>query len=210
MDAKELINASKRIIEVGTKISKVGYFNEAAEFLRTYSGEKSEFYRNLISYKAYLDYDYGNVTDTITSILEAFVRYVESGLLHGISVVRKIQIDIVSDLVDQANGLLNERDIHPAAPTVVVGAALEEFLRNWIEEKNFNIGDKKPCIDTYAKILREENLIDKQDIKDITSWAGMRNDAAHGEWEKVKDKEKISLMLQGVNLFMRKYMERSE
>ena len=47
-----------------------------------------------------------------------------------------------------------------------------------------------------------------QDIKDITAWAGLRNDAAHGEWEEVKDRSKISLMLEGVNLFMRKYGER--
>ena len=45
----------------------------------------------------------------------------------------------------------------------------------------------------------------KQDIKDITAWAGIRNDAAHGYWEKVESKENISLMLQGINLFMRKY-----
>ncbi len=84
---------------------------------------------------------------------------------------------------------------------------MEEFLRNWIEEKDLSIGNKKPSLDSYAKTLREEELITKQDVKDITSWAGLRNHAAHGEWDEVKDKSRIALMLEGVNLFMRKYGE---
>lgn len=54
-------------------------------------------------------------------------------------------------------------------------------------------------------MLREDGLITKQDIKDITSWAGIRNHAAHGEWDEVDDKKRIAVMLEGINLFMRKY-----
>jgi hypothetical protein len=46
-------------------------------------------------------------------------------------------------------------------------------------------------------------------MKDITSWGGLRNHAAHGEWDEVKDRQRISIMLEGVNLFMRKYSEKS-
>lgn len=62
-------------------------------------------------------------------------------------------------------------------------------------------------MDSYAKVLREADLITKQDVKDITSWSGLRNHAAHGEWAEVNDKNRISIMLGGVNLFMRKYGE---
>jgi hypothetical protein len=48
-------------------------------------------------------------------------------------------------------------------------------------------------------------LISKQDAKDILSWGGLRNHAAHGEWDQVSDKQRVQLMLEGVNLFMRKY-----
>ena len=95
--------------------------------------------------------------------------------------------------------------MHPAAPAVLGGAALEEFLRNWIEEANLPLGNKKASIDTYTGLLREADLITKQDAKDITAWAGIRNHAAHGEWDEVKDKQRIQLMLEGINLFMRKY-----
>jgi hypothetical protein len=115
------------------------------------------------------------------------------------------QTDVVSDFLDQATTLLNTKEVHPAAPTMIVGAALEEFLRNWVEEAGLSLQGKKPSIDAYAKTLREGDKITKQDLKDITSWAGLRNHAAHGEWNEVGDKNRIGLMLEGVNLFMRKY-----
>ena len=111
--------------------------------------------------------------------------------------------------LSQASNLLSSNDVHPAAPTVFIGASLEEFLRNWIEEADINLGGKKPSLESYSNLLREAELITKQDAKDITSWGGLRNYAAHGEWEEVKDRQRINLMLEGVNLFMRKYGERN-
>lgn len=128
----------------------------------------------------------------------------EHGLLEGVSIERQAQIDVVSDFLEQAQNLLNADDVHPAAPTMIIGAALEEFLRNLVEEADLNI-QGKPSIDSYAKALRGEELITKQDMKDITSWAGLRNHAAHGEWDEVSDKRRIKGMLESVNLFMRKY-----
>ena len=66
-----------------------------------------------------------------------------------------------------------------------------------------SIGNAKPGIDAYMKSLRTAELITKQDVKDVTSWAGMRNHAAHGEWDAISDRSRVRLMLEGVNLFMR-------
>ena len=175
------------------------------EFFRIYTGEKSAFFKQLGTVNPY--WDDSPVKKYVVVSLEAFIRYAENGLLEGISIERKAQIDVVSDFLDQANTLLDSKEVHPAAPTVIIGAALEEFLRNWIEEAGLSLGGKKPSLDSYAKVLREEDLITKQDVKDITSWSGLRNHAAHGEWEEVNDKNRISIMLEGVNLFMRKYGE---
>ena len=95
--------------------------------------------------------------------------------------------------------------MHPAAPCILIGAALEEFLRNWVTDLGLISDESGPSLDNYSNILRREEFIDKPDSKDIVSWAGLRNDAAHGHWEKVNDKKKISIMLDGVNLFLRKY-----
>ena len=107
--------------------------------------------------------------------------------------------------MEQAQNLLESSKVHPAAPAVLIGASLEEFIRTWIDAEGLSIGNNKPSLDAYAKALKEAELILKQDVKDITSWTGLRNHAAHGEWDEVADKKRVSLMLEGVNLFMRKY-----
>jgi hypothetical protein len=211
MDADELIKQAERILDTdqvdfvrGNPL--LGAFIEAKEFLRIYAGERSTFFKSLAEVN-YFQHREGTMRSLLESNLRAFIEYVESGLLEGISIERKAQIDVVSDFLEQAHTLLNTKGVHPAAPAVVIGAALEEFLRNWVEEVDLSLEGKKPSIDSYAKVLREADLITKQDIKDITVWAGLRNHAAHGEWDEVSDKNRISMMLEGVNLFMRRYGE---
>jgi hypothetical protein len=203
MNTDDLIKQAERIIESGRESAGAGALAEAMEFLRVYAGEKSAFFKQLSTVNPHWIDE--RIMSNVVSTLEAFIRYAQNDLLEGVSIERKAQIDVVSDFLDQSNTLLNSKEVHPAAPTVIIGAALEEFLRNWIEEADLNLEGKKPSLDSYAKLLREADLITKQDIKDITSWSGLRNHAAHGEWDEVNDKTRISIMLEGVNLFMRKY-----
>ena len=203
MEATDLIEQAKRIIASGSGRNATGILPEAREFLRIYAGEKSSFLKTLNEVnQAWND---STVMKYVVGALEGFIRYVENGLLEGMSIERQAQIDVISDFLEQANTLLSSKGIHPAAPTVIIGAALEEFLRNWVEEEDISLQGRKPSLDSYAKSLRESELISKQDLKDITSWGGLRNHAAHGEWDEVDDKKRVSLMLEGVNLFMRKY-----
>jgi hypothetical protein len=204
MKSDDLIKHAKRMIQTAwSQGAGSGKLAEAVEFLRIYAGEKSRFYQQLSAVDPNIPDKY--LSKDIKSNLEGFISFVQNDLHSGISVERKAQIDVVSDILEQANSLLETKGVHPAAPTVIIGAALEEFLRNWIEEQGIVLENKKAGLDSYSKLLRENDLITKQDSKDITSWAGLRNHAAHGEWEEVDDKKRISLMLEGVNFFMRKY-----
>lgn len=207
MNAEEIIKHA-RTIRNNKRVP--GFDVEIREFLRTYAGENSSFYFNIKKLMDKYDGKPGTSSgEAVFDILDAFVRYAEKGLLEGISIERKAQIDVVSDFLEQATFLLNDRGVHPAAPAVIIGAALEEFLRNWVEDFNLDLAGKPPSLDSYAKVLKEAKLITKQDIKDITSWTGLRNHAAHGEWDEVNNKNRISIMLEAVNLFMRKYGERN-
>ena len=208
MKVEDLFKQANRIIDSVGERSPAGVLAEATEFLRVHAGERSAFYIHISDINR--GADYRHLQSHVESILSGFIRYVENGLLEGTSIERQAQIDVVSDFLGQAQFLLESKEVHPTAPTVIIGASLEEFLRNWVEEVNLEIGDNKPGIDTYAQLLRKAGMIEKQDFKDITAWAGLRNDAAHGEWDNVSNREKISNMLHGVNLFMRKYAGRSE
>lgn len=197
----EIIKYAQSLIESDDEGASV--LAQAIEFLRIYAGQKSAFYQKLEPLIAWNSGE--QIKDKVSKILVGYIKHLESGIGIGITIERKAQIDVVSDFLEQANNLLQSKNVHPAAPTVLIGASLEEFLRNWIDEQNISIGNYNPGLDNYGKILKENGLITKQDYKDLTSWAGLRNHAAHGEWEEVADKRRIKIMIEGVNLFMRKY-----
>lgn len=174
---------------------------EITESLKSYSEPRSSFHEQANKVSGNDSYQ----LQQLESIMESFIGYVEAGLQAGISLERRAQIDVVSDLLDQVNRLLEDKKVHPAPAAVLVGATLEEFLRTWIEAEDLSLENRKSGLQNYAQALYKEELVDKQDLKDITSWGGIRNSAAHGEWKKVSSKEKADLMLQSINLFMRKY-----
>lgn len=201
MNKEELINYAQKL--KSSQDSGPALLSQATEFLRIYAGEKSTFYRKLEPVIAWTNES--ALKPMVTKILDGFVKFLESGISEGISIQRQAQIDVVSDFLDQARLLLSDKRVHPAAPTVIIGAALEEFLRTWIEEQGIKLGNNNPSLDSYSKLLKEKELITKQDVKDLTAWGGLRNHAAHGHWEEVKEKQRINIMLEGVNLFMRRY-----
>ena len=202
MDNEKLISQAGRIILFADSDPDRAKA-EGLELLRLYSSPESSFFTELqeVSHAPNRAY----MAMRIKGILNGFIAFVENGLVSGVSMQRRAQIDVVSDFLEQAQGLLSSRGVHPAIAAALIGASLEEFLRTWIEEQRVALPEGKPGIDLYARTLRASDTITKQDLKDITSWAGLRNHAAHGEWSEVEDPEKISMMLQGVNLFMRKY-----
>ena len=205
MGKEEIIKQAQRILEE-TQNNYRGSLAQAKELIKNILGVNSSFFQELDKIK--FNRSVPTATrDGVRHVLKSFINYVHNDLLYHTSFERKIQIETVSDYLDQARILLEKKGIHPAAPAVIIGASLEEFLRNWLEETGSDMGEIKPNLDSYAKELRSMELIDKQDLKDITSWGGIRNDAAHGRWKNVEDKNRIKIMLEGVNLFMRKHSE---
>ena len=202
MDTKEIIRQAQALRERLKQFdlrTANGAKAQACEFLRTYAGPKSAFFKEAGETNAHP----ALMLIKLDGVLASFVQYLEAGLATGVSPERRAQLDVVSDVLGQAQTLLDDNQHHPAAAAMLIGASLEEYLRTWVEAEELPLGGAKPGIDTYAKVLRADDLITKQDAKDITSWAGTRNHAAHGEWDQVSDRDRIRLMLEGVNLFMR-------
>jgi len=206
MNADELISQIDRIMNEAAKSnpSKIGpvesVWCEAVQLLSDYGGANNAFLRGLETNNP--ENTNHEVTKLTTiHILQRFRVYIENNLLGGTSVERQIKITVVNEYLEQAHYLLLDKSIHPSAPTILIGASLEEYLRNWVEEKGL-IGGKKG-MENYAQLLQDAALINKQDRKDITAWAGLRNSAAHGDWDEVEDRNKIETMLLGVNNFIR-------
>jgi len=201
MKKKIIIKAGKSL---SGNINYPNYWGSVAEIrnlISSYIGKNNPFYEAIDRVNSNSQY----AIESLNSILDSFLRAVEKELVSNVSFERKLKIEVVNDYLAQAEILLDKAEYHPAISAFLIGASLEEFLRTWIIEQNLYSNISKPSIDTFALELKKQNLIDKQDYKEITSWAGIRNDAAHGNWDLVEERKKIYLMLLGVNLFIKKY-----
>jgi hypothetical protein len=67
----------------------------------------------------------------------------------------------------------------------------------------------RPSISTYASTLRQSGYLSAQDVKDVTAWAGQRNEAAHGQFERLS-RDRAQIMVDGINLFIRQKTNRHE
>jgi hypothetical protein len=107
-----------------------------------------------------------------------------------------------TDLMEQVRKLQEDKNVHPAAPIVLAGAALEIALRSALQELGLDEPDR-PSISTYATTLRQAQFLTAQDVKDVTQMGGLRNSAAHGEFEDLS-RQRAGLMEQQVNMFLRR------
>ena len=69
--------------------------------------------------------------------------------------------------MEQVRKLADDRDVHPAAPIVLAGAALVVALRSAVEELDLPCPDK-PSIAAYTGCLRAAGILSAQDVKDVT------------------------------------------
>ena len=213
MDTTQLIQKIKELEKIlpadGNKWTNFvchSFFITTIQFVRNYIGKDTEFYKTLSEASK------NNSTNaetkkawTAKEVLKSLHDYLELNLEIDKTEKYNIKIDIISDFMLQAIELATDKKFHPAAASILMGASLEEFLKKLAEEKAIDLTDTKMTIDPISKKLYEEKIISKQDLKDITSWAGIRNDATHGNFEEVNDRKRIMNAIEGINLFMRKY-----
>jgi hypothetical protein len=153
------------------------------------------------------------------AVLETNTRSMESGARElgdvlrewaaavsaGIVVPRQVEAQgartvASTDLMGQVRVLSEDRSVHPAAPIVLAGAALEVALRSAVDELQLVLTER-PSITAYARRLRQEGILSAQDVKDVEQMSGVRNSAAHGQFDDLS-RERAGLMEQQVNFFL--------
>lgn len=177
----------------------------ALEFLRQYSGEDSHWTRRATAmYESHGD---GKSTESgaraIGEFLRSWADQVEAGVIEVVGARAQAEIEVVNtDVMGQVRRLIEDKNMHPAAPIVLCGAALETALRATVDAHNLVL-TKRPSISAYGQLLRTSNLINAQDMKDIEQCGGLRNSAAHGEFDALSA-ERAGLMEQQTNLLLRR------
>ena len=118
-----------------------------------------------------------------------------------------VHAEMFGDMLKAAAYLLEEGGYHgPAA--VMAGAVLEQHIRRLCEKNGISTTTTAKDGETIPKKLEAMNAElqsryanGKQDQKEVTTLAGLRNQAAHGEFEKF-DEGQVDLMIQSIRGFI--------
>ena len=129
----------------------------------------------------------------VTGIVKAVQHELEKGLLSDIR--QLLQADIFSDFLEMAEHLLKEN--YKDAAAVIIGSVLEDTLRKLADANGIptvNSSGKKLTMDPLNNELVKPGVYNKLVQKQITSWADLRNNAAHGHYGQY-DKKQVEMML---------------
>ncbi len=215
METSELITKIDELIKLypsdsaeNKSVTKAQYYTLVKQFIYNYFGQDTEFYKALNQdHHRTGDKNRSQYQEALTAweILLSIRSYISLNLDFRQTEKFRIGIDLISDFMIQAHGLLKDKKYHPAAAAILMGAALEEFLKKLAEKHKIEIDYTKDTISTVSEKLRKLEILNKQDMKDITSWSGIRNDATHGNFSEIDDRKRIKITIEAIDLFMRKY-----
>ena len=116
-----------------------------------------------------------------------------------------VDAELFTDILEQAEYLLSQSYFR--ASGVVAGVALESHLRKLAEKNSIPIiTDEWKYInaDSLNGELRKKGILDKTLNKSITSWLGLRNDAAHPDAKEINE-GLIESMIAGIKVFIEKF-----
>ncbi|MDP8206341.1 MAG: hypothetical protein P9L92_06730 [Candidatus Electryonea clarkiae] len=113
-----------------------------------------------------------------------------------------VRAEVHEDFLEQGEYLLEIGYHIPAAS--LAGAVLEDTLRKIHEEKIGQVA-KTTKIGNLNTALKKKGVINDTDHKLIIGYADIRNNADHGDFEKV-EMDQVKLMVPGVRNIMSKYL----
>lgn len=117
-----------------------------------------------------------------------------------------ISAEIFSDFLEMAAYLLSQG--YKDAAAVMIGSVLEEHLRQLCGKHGIDLemlvpdGSQVPKrADRLNADLTKAEVYSKLDQKNVTTWLGLRNEAAHGNYDAYA-RQQVEIMLQSVTDFM--------
>jgi hypothetical protein len=113
-----------------------------------------------------------------------------------------IHSDIFSDFLEMAGYLLSSG--YKDASAVIAGSTLESHIKLLCDKFNIDLlNDKgRPKVTNLLNTeLVKATAYNKLEQKNITAWLGLRNDAAHGNYDEY-DKKQVENLINGIKDFI--------
>jgi hypothetical protein len=109
---------------------------------------------------------------------------------------------LFSDFLEMARHLLDEG--YKDAAAVIAGSSLEAHLKRLCVSRCVPVLDAKGKprkAETINGELHKAKTYELSEQKQVTAWLGIRNDAAHGNYDKVLA-DSVQVMIDGIRVFM--------
>jgi len=145
--------------------------------------------------------DHNNLPSAIGAV-EALRADYDRGFLSSIS--EMIHGELFADFLEMADHLLSEG--YKDAAAVIAGSALESHLRALADKSGLPISNDAGDPLKAARLnddLRNADVYGKGDQKAVTAWLDLRNNAAHGHYEKYQSGQ-VGLMIAGIRDLIRR------
>lgn len=191
------------LIEVTTWVTRLGQM-----IRRLYGGNSQHFeaYSSALGTTNfyYLHSGYNAHLTQLVGVAKAVAHDVDNGLLADFKGL--VQADVFADFLEMGEYLLNEG--YKDAAAVLIGSVLEDGLRKLAEANAVPLAQasgKPMTIEPINAELTRKSVYSKLVQKQITSWAHVRNKAAHGEFDEY-NAEQVKMMLLFVQSFMAEYL----
>ena len=110
-----------------------------------------------------------------------------------------IEAEVLADAIEQAEEFL--RAGYKDAACIIAGVALETAIKDLCNRNGILLAK----LDTMNAELAKAGVYNKAMQKQVTAWAGLRSEAAHGNWT-AYTKEHVALMLPGINAFIAEHV----
>jgi hypothetical protein len=189
---------SNQLADITTWVTRLG------QLIRNLYGENSQHFdsyaRALETNSFYvLHSGYHEHFSQMVGVANAIKHDVSNGLLFDIKSLA--QAEVFADFLEMGEHLLREG--YKDAAAVIIGGVLEDALRKLSERASLPVtgtSGKPLTIDPLNTELAKAEVYSKLTQKQITSWAHIRNKAAHGEYAEY-NKEQVEMMLLFVQNF---------
>ncbi len=196
MKGNELAEVTSWVTRLGQLIRKL-YGTESQQFSNyTLALNTSNFY--------YIHSEWNDHISQMCGIALSMKHDCENGLLVNIRTL--LQADIFADFLEMGEYLLREG--YKDAAAVIIGAVLEDSLRKLCDKEGISTikeNGKSLTIDPLNSALAKAEVYSKLNQKQITTYAHIRNKAAHGEYSEY-DKGQVEMMLLFVQGFADQYL----
>lgn len=218
-EVDDLINLGQQIVNAVSRASSnmsaegqtrsIAWVTRTGEMLKRLYPPGSQ-HRQMFD-KAVEKYDFTNMHSNyhqhgsqVLGILQSVKHELDNGLV--VDFTKVVAASVFADFLEMAEYLLREG--YKDAAAVLIGGVLEDTLRKLAEANGITTTKANGApltIEPLNVALAKAELYGKLVQKQITSWANLRNDAAHGNYSEY-NADQVQMMLLFVQNFAGEHM----